>query len=93
MPEVPVVAETPGFKGFDMVAWTGLFAPAHTPPAVVDKLNAEINRIVQSAEMKEFFLREGAEPAPLKPAEFGQLIAAEIARWKKVAQAANIQPE
>jgi tripartite-type tricarboxylate transporter receptor subunit TctC len=91
-PDLPSL-EQAGYKGASAELWWGVLAPAGTPPAVVDKLNAEINRIVQSAEMKEFFLREGAEPAPLKPAEFGKLIAAEIARWKKVAQAANIQPE
>jgi len=91
-PDLPSL-EQAGYKGASAELWWGVLAPAGTPPAVVDKLNAEINRIVQSVEMKEFFLREGAEPAPLKPAEFGKLIEAEIARWKKVAQAANIQPE
>ena len=91
-PDLPSL-EQAGYKGASAELWWGVLAPAGTPPAVVDKLNAEINRIVQSVEMKEFFLREGAEPAPLKPAEFGKLIEAEIARWKKVVQAANIQPE
>ena len=91
-PDLPSL-EQAGYKGASAELWWGVLAPAGTPPVVVDKLNTEINRIVQSAEMKEFFLREGAEPAPLKPAEFGKLIEAEIARWKKVAQAANIKPE
>jgi tripartite-type tricarboxylate transporter receptor subunit TctC len=91
-PDLPSL-EQAGYKGASAELWWGVLAPAGTPAVVVDKLNAEINKIVQSAEMKDFFLREGAEPAALKPAEFGKLIAAEIARWKKVAQAANIQPE
>ena len=44
LPEVPTVAETAGFKGFDVVAWTGLFAPAHTPPAIVERLTASSMR-------------------------------------------------
>jgi tripartite-type tricarboxylate transporter receptor subunit TctC len=60
---------------------------------VVDRLNSEINKIVLSAEMKEFFLKEGAEPAAMKSAEFEAFIAAEIERWKQVAKAADIKPE
>ena len=46
LPEVPTVAETAGFKGFDVVAWTGLFAPAHTPPAIVERLNRELDAVL-----------------------------------------------
>ena len=91
-PELPSLEQS-GFKGASAELWWGVLAPAGTPPAVVDKLNAEINRITAGADMKEFFLREGAEPASLTPAAFGQVIAGEIERWKKVAKAANIVPE
>jgi tripartite-type tricarboxylate transporter receptor subunit TctC len=70
-----------------------VLAPAGTPQPVVDRLNAEINKIVMSSEMKDFFLKEGAEPAPMKSADFETFIAAEIERWKKVAKAADIKPE
>jgi len=91
-PDLPSL-ELSGYKGSAAELWWGVLAPAGTPQAVVDKLNAEINKAVAGADMKEFFLREGAEPAPLTPAEFGKLIGSEIARWKQVAKAANIQPE
>jgi tripartite-type tricarboxylate transporter receptor subunit TctC len=60
---------------------------------VVQRMNTEINRILQSAEMREFFLREGAEPATLSPAEFKALVANEVARWRSVAQKAGIVAE
>jgi len=91
-PDLPSLEQS-GYKGASAELWWGVLAPAGTPAAVVDKLNAEINRITAGADMKEFFLREGAEPASLTPAAFGQVIAGEIERWKKVAKAANIVPE
>jgi tripartite-type tricarboxylate transporter receptor subunit TctC len=59
----------------------------------VAALNAEINQVLATAEMKEFLLREGAEPAPLSPEEFAELVRADIERWRKVARAAGIRPE
>ena len=91
-PDLPSL-EQAGYKAGAVELWWGLLAPAGTPQPVVDRLNREINKIIQSAEMKEFFLREGAEPASLKPAEFEAVIAAEIERWKQVARAAEIKPE
>ena len=73
--------------------WWGVLAPAGTPKAIVDKLNAKIGQIVGGEEMKAFFLREGAQPAAMTPAEFARHLDDEIARWKKVAAAADIRPE
>jgi len=91
-PELPSLEQS-GYKGSAAELWWGVLAPAGTPQPVVDRLNAEINKIILSAEMKEFFLKEGAEPAAMKPAEFEAFIAAEIERWKQVAKAADIKPE
>ncbi|VTU24547.1 MULTISPECIES: Bug family tripartite tricarboxylate transporter substrate binding protein [unclassified Variovorax] len=91
-PDIPSLEES-GYKGSAVDLWWGVLAPANTPQAVVDKLNAEINKQIQSSEMKAFFIKEGAEPAPMKPQQFADFIAAEIARWKKVAKAADIRPE
>ena len=91
-PELPSL-EQAGYKGSATELWWGVLAPAGTPQPVVDRLNTEINRIILSAEMKEFFLKEGAEPASMKPAEFEAFIAAEIERWRQVAKAADIKPE
>ncbi|MEJ5990327.1 tripartite tricarboxylate transporter substrate binding protein [Ramlibacter sp. PS3R-8] len=91
-PDLPSLEQS-GYKGSASELWWGVLAPAGTPQPVVDRLNTEINKIVLSADMKEFFLKEGAEPAAMKPAEFEAFIAAEIERWKQVAKAADIKPE
>jgi tripartite-type tricarboxylate transporter receptor subunit TctC len=91
-PDLPSLEQS-GYKGSASELWWGVLAPAGTPQPVVDRLTAEINEIILSAEMKEFFLKEGAEPASMKPAEFEAFIAAEIERWKQVAKAADIKPE
>ncbi|WP_427913333.1 Bug family tripartite tricarboxylate transporter substrate binding protein [Ramlibacter sp. MMS24-I3-19] len=91
-PELPSLEQS-GYKGSASELWWGVLAPAGTPQPVVDRLNTEINRIILSPEMKEFFLKEGAEPASMKPAEFEAFIAAEIERWKKVARAADIKAD
>jgi tripartite-type tricarboxylate transporter receptor subunit TctC len=91
-PELPSLEQS-GYKGSASELWWGVLAPAGTPQPVVDRLNAEINKIILSPDMKDFFLKEGAEPAAMKAAEFEAFIASEIERWKKVAKAADIKPE
>jgi tripartite-type tricarboxylate transporter receptor subunit TctC len=91
-PDVPSLEQS-GYKGSTSELWWAVLAPAGTPQAIVDRLNTEINKIVTSAEMKEFFLKEGAEPYALKPAEIEALMASEIERWRQVAKAADIKPE
>lgn len=91
-PELPSLDQA-GYKGSATELWWGVLAAAGTPQPIVDRLNAEINKIILSPEMKDFFLKEGAQPAAMKPAEFETFIAGEIERWKKVAKAADIRPE
>jgi tripartite-type tricarboxylate transporter receptor subunit TctC len=91
-PELPSLEQS-GYKGSATELWWGVLAPAGTPQPVVDRLNGEINKIILSPEMKDFFLKEGAEPAAMKPAEFEAFIAAEIERWKQVAKSADIHAE
>ena len=91
-PDLPSLDQS-GYKGSATELWWGVLAPAGTPQPIVDRLNSEINKIILSAEMKDFFIKEGAEPAAMKPAEFEAFIASEIERWKKVAKAADIKPE
>lgn len=91
-PEV-VALEEAGYKGSASDLWWGVLAPAATPQALVDKLNAELNRQVASDEMKDFFLKEGAVPAPMKSQDFAAFIGEEIASWKAVAKKADIQPD
>ena len=92
VPDLPPLAAN-GAPGYHFELWWGVLAPPKTPAAIVDAINADMNRILATPEMKEVFAREGAEPAPISPAKFAQTIRDEIAGWKKVAQAAGIKPE
>jgi tripartite-type tricarboxylate transporter receptor subunit TctC len=82
-PEVPTVAES-GIPGFEAVAWISIAAPAGTPPAIINKLNAEIVRIVALPDIRERFLALGAEPVGNTPEEFAAYLKSEIAKWGKV---------
>jgi tripartite-type tricarboxylate transporter receptor subunit TctC len=93
----PIAPELPPMSvavpGYDFEAWWGLLAPAGTPPEIVARLNAEVNKVLATPEFKDFLLKEGALPAPLTPAQFAATIVADIPRWKKLAARQNIIPE
>lgn len=89
--DVPVVAETPGFKGFDVVAWTGLFAPAQTPPAVVERLNRELNEVLRSDEIRGKMQEQGAIGGKGSAAEFAAFVQREQDRYARIVKAANIK--
>jgi tripartite-type tricarboxylate transporter receptor subunit TctC len=90
LPEVPTVAES-GYPGFEADQWYGIVAPAGTPPAVVARLNAEINKALALPEVAQQLAAEGAVPVPGPPQAFGELIAREIPRWREVIQAGNVK--
>ena len=90
-PELPPMASA--VPGYDFEAWWGLLAPAGTPPAIVARLNTEVNKVLAAPEFKEFLLKEGALPAPMAPQQFAAVIAADIPRWKKLAAQQHIVPE
>ena len=87
---VPVAKSVPGYS-FEL--WWGVLAPAGTAADVVNRLNAEINKILASAEMKEFFLREGAESAIVSPAQFAAVIGRDIVQFQKIAKQAAIKAD
>jgi len=92
LPEVPTIAEA-GVPGYETANWWALAAPAGTPDAILNRLNAEIAVILKSPEVEKRLVSEGAEPALLTPAELGQRVASEIAKWQRVAKEANIRGE
>lgn len=92
LPEVPTLAEQ-GLTDYEVTLWFGMWAPAATPPAVVQKLNATMNAIVQEPPMREQFSKLGMQPAPMKPEEFARFVAAEIAVYKRIVQQAGIEPQ
>ena len=92
MPDLPTISES-GVPGFEAIQWFGLLAPAGTPKAIVDRLQKETARILETPVMKERLAIEGAEPVGNKPEEFAALIKEEMAKWSDVAKAAGIKPE
>ena len=91
-PELPTVAEA-GVRGFEATTWHGVLVPAGTPAAIVSKLNAEINRLLQLPDVRERLGALGGEIVGGTPREFAEHIQREIPRWAKVIKAAGIQLE
>ena len=91
--DVPTVAESgwPGTQGFEVVSWQALFAPAGTPKPIVDKLHAEILKIIQTPEMQDRIKGLGMQPSALTPEQVLNFQKAEIEKWAQVIKAANIK--
>lgn len=85
-PDLPTMAEAGGkeLAGFDVSTWFGVFAPAGTPPAIVERLGDEFRRALATSEMRERLARMGAEPAPTTPSEFAAFVRNELAKYEKV---------
>ena len=92
LPDVPTVAEA-GVAGLQVMEWYGAFAPANTPPAVIQKLRDEIVRIIRKPEIAARFIEMGAEPVGNTPAEFSSQIVADIKMWAKVVKESGIQAD
>ena len=92
MPDAPSLAEA-GVPGFEMQSWQGVFAPAGTPKAVVDRLDKEIASIVAMPDVKEKLRNLGVEPDGRSSERFAEFQRAEIAKWSKVIKDAGIQAE
>jgi len=90
LPNVPTVAES-GLPGFDYNLWVGLWAPAGTPPDVVDKINRDMTRVLAEPEVKERLTTLGAEAMPMTPAEFDKFMRAEMDDAARVVKAAGIK--
>jgi len=89
MPDLPTIAEAAPLKGFDATSWFGLLAPAGTPQAVVNRLQQETAKALNSPEIKEKLLAQGAIPSGNSPQEFAALIDAEIKKWAVVVKASG----
>ena len=78
-------------SGYETGAWYGLFAPAGTPPAIVEKISAEVRRIVASQDFVEYMLKNGFEGVGSTPAEFAEFIAKDTAKVESVIRRANVR--
>jgi tripartite-type tricarboxylate transporter receptor subunit TctC len=92
IPDVPTIAES-GLPGFDVEPWFGIVAPAGTPTAIVNRLNAEIGKIMQQNDVKEMLASVGAAPSISSPQEFGKFIDSEVTRWAEVVKASGAKAE
>jgi tripartite-type tricarboxylate transporter receptor subunit TctC len=88
LPDVPTVSEG-GVPGYDAIAWYGVMAPKGTPPQVVAVLNAEMRKVLGSAEVKQRLLDLGSTDVAGPPEQFGAFIKSEIAKWGKVVKASG----
>ena len=92
LPDLPTIAES-GLPGYEMLNWLGLFAPAGTPRAVVEKLSGEAIRIVRLPEVRDRLNAQGAEPSPLATGEFAAFVKSEVEKWAKVVAATGMTAE
>lgn len=90
-PDLPTVAET--VRGFEVMVWFGVMAPAATPKEIVRKLNVEINRILKSPEVVAQFAKQGVEVAGGTPEQFAAFIRAQTSKWAKVVKDAGLKLE
>lgn len=88
-PELPTISEA-GVPGYELSSWYGLLAPAGTPAAIVNRLQREVARIFNAADLREKLLAQGVEPLANAPDQFASRLTAEIAKWNKLARAAGI---
>ena len=92
LPDVPTISEA-GVPGYEATIWLGIVAPKGTPPAIVNRLNAEITKIVSNPEVKREWAAQGAVPMTMTPAEFGKYIADDIVKWEKIVRISGAKPD
>lgn len=89
-PEIPTIAES-GLSGFETGAWFGIFAPAQTPPEILNRLNADLAAALDSPAVRERFAAVGAEPDPLGREPFTRMVRDETANWAKLIKDSNLK--
>jgi tripartite-type tricarboxylate transporter receptor subunit TctC len=92
LPDVPTAIEA-GVPGFEATIWLGLMAPAGTPKEIVDLINAEVRKFQQRPDIKEAWAKQGAVALSMTPAQFGEYLVADTAKWKAVIESANIKAQ
>jgi len=82
-PEIPTIAEA-GVPGYEATIWLGLMAPAATPKPLLERLSAEVKKVIHSPDVKENWGKQGAVPMDMSPEDFGKFVRADIAKWAKL---------
>ena len=88
LPDIPTIAEA-GVAGFEAVGWNGLVVPAATPTAIIERLHGAIVKIVEEPSMSKYLADQGADPWTMTPAQYGDYIKSEVAKWAKVVKASG----
>ncbi|MNP99606.1 Tripartite tricarboxylate transporter family receptor [compost metagenome] len=88
LPNVPAIAEM-GYPNFDVSPWWGILAPANTPRPVVDKINADVAKILQTEASREFFRNQGADTLITSPDKFHAMLESDVVKWAKVVKASG----
>ena len=91
-PEVPTVDEA-GVPGYDVTVWFGILAPAGTPKPIIDRLNAEMVKVIRTPEITDRFMKAGVDPVASTPEAFSGYLKSEVGRWAKVIQDAGIKAD
>jgi tripartite-type tricarboxylate transporter receptor subunit TctC len=92
LPDVPTIEES-GVRGVDVTIWLGMWGPGNLPSDLVNRLNTDLVAALKSSKVRELFAAQDAQPVGSTPAEFAMRVREELARWRKVVQAANIRGE
>ncbi|MCX7173961.1 MAG: tripartite tricarboxylate transporter substrate binding protein [Proteobacteria bacterium] len=92
LPDIPTVSEA-GVPGYEAVIWLGLLAPRNTPAAIINKLNAEIVRIISKPEVKQAWAKQGAIAMTMTPIEFTQFMNEDIAKWARIVKISGARPD
>ena len=92
LPDVPTIAEA-GVAGYEATIWLGLMAPKNTPAAIVDRLNAEVVKIVANPEVARAWKAQGASPMPMSVAEFTRYLDDDIVKWAHIVKVSGAKPE
>ena len=92
LPNTPTVSEA-GVPGYEAVIWLGIMAPAGTPKAIVDRLNAEITKATNAAEMRETWARQGATAMSMNPDEFARFMREDIDKWARIVKVSGARPD
>jgi tripartite-type tricarboxylate transporter receptor subunit TctC len=89
-PDIPTISES-GYPGFDAIGWHGILAPAHTPSAIIDRLNKEIVAALQDPETRALLEKQAMQTVGNSPQAFAEFIKQDIAVWKDVADQAKVE--
>jgi tripartite-type tricarboxylate transporter receptor subunit TctC len=92
-PDVPTIAETTGMKDFDFTLWAGVFAPRDTPKSIVDKLNTEINKVLNDPETKAKLVDAGAEVEAMSVAQFRAFVDGESSKYLRIIKETGVTAE